>query len=78
MATVGSSLIDAQKTYEVDAKYLLRGGYLLKQFPLKSLAPMPGLPPMGELTQFKQVRCFLPIGLLIDPPLAFPQYVNRH
>lgn len=55
VATVGSSLIDAQKTYEVDAKYLLRGGYLLKHFPLRSLSPMPGLPPMGELTQFKQV-----------------------
>lgn len=54
VAVVGSSLIDAQKTYEVDGKYLLRGGYLLKSFPLKSLLALEGLPPMGELTQFKQ------------------------
>lgn len=42
-------------SYTVDDRLTFRGGYLLKDFPVRSLTHLPGLPPMGELTAFKQV-----------------------
>mmetsp|Transcript_16448 Transcript_16448/g.49275 ORF Transcript_16448/g.49275 Transcript_16448/m.49275 type:complete len:1138 (+) Transcript_16448:204-3617(+) len=50
----GSMLREEAPSYTVDDRLTFRGGYLLKDFPVRSLTHLPGLPPMGELTAFKQ------------------------